>query len=739
MASPVGSLVVRIGADLSELQAGVAKAQTHLGKLGSSMRTGIGIAAKYGAAMVTAAAALGTVLVKNAGAAAKEIENLSTVANANAEVFQRNAYAAKLFGVESEKLADIYKDVGDKVGDFLNTGGGPMADFFEKIGPRVGVTAEQFRNLSGPNALQLYVSSLEKANLSQNEMTFYMEALASDATRLLPLLRNNGKEMAALGDEAQRLGGVLSEIDIQQLSAAHDAMARISAGVRALGNNIAVALAPYIEQVAELILKIAGDSEGFKDKIQAAFEGGAKFAAAFADVIQGLRVVFKGLELVVTGFGATVATVFELAIREVFGFATKVNSAVNFAINQLNRIPKVDIELLETDASQFGVVKFVSALGDAMREQTSEVRSELHDLAMQELPSDKVKKFLDEVKNSSVDAAAAVVQAKQEMAGVGSGVSHQDDMAAEEAAARKEALAEQLENLRSHLMSESELETKAHQDRFQALQKSLDEGLLEEGEFQKLKEEMALQHQDRMAEITGKEEEARREGIAGKLLALQESLMSEAEIEVASYKERLQTLIDALETRMLTEDEYRVLREQAEVAHQERLAAIENEGLSRRLAFEKMTMQQKSKLISQELANITAGVSQHSRKMFELNKVAGIANAIINAYEGISLTMKSYPYPINIGMAAAHAAAAFAQVSAIKSASFGGGSAPSIAGSTPATPVSPVSSGAPSQLGGARLAVEGIDLNSLFTGRTVRELAERLKEHIADGGDVVFV
>jgi len=61
-----------------------------------------------------------------------------------------------------------------------------MADFFETVAPLVGVTADNFKDLSGPQALQLYVDSLEKANLSQSQMTFFMEAIASDATALLP-------------------------------------------------------------------------------------------------------------------------------------------------------------------------------------------------------------------------------------------------------------------------------------------------------------------------------------------------------------------------------------------------------------------------------------------------------------------------------------------------------------------------------------------------------------------------
>ena len=64
---------------------------------------------------------------------AKEIDNLSRLANESVESFQKLTYASKPFGVEQDKLADILKDVNDKVGDFITTGQGGMVDFFKKI------------------------------------------------------------------------------------------------------------------------------------------------------------------------------------------------------------------------------------------------------------------------------------------------------------------------------------------------------------------------------------------------------------------------------------------------------------------------------------------------------------------------------------------------------------------------------------------------------------------------------
>ena len=205
-------LKFRMGADPSGVEQGAARAKRSIKDVDNSFGDMAKRAAKFGAMMATAWAAFKTAAVAAGVSAAKtavEIDNLSRVANTNTTEFQKWAIASKTVGIEQEKLADILKDITDRVGEFLSTGGGPMKDFFENIAPKVGVTAEQFARLSGPEALQLYVSSLEKAGLSQQQMTFYLEAMSGDLTRMIPLLRNGGAEMKRLGDAAEDAGNIL--------------------------------------------------------------------------------------------------------------------------------------------------------------------------------------------------------------------------------------------------------------------------------------------------------------------------------------------------------------------------------------------------------------------------------------------------------------------------------------------------------------------------------------------------
>ena len=274
-------------------------------------------------AAATALAGAVVAMTRSTVAAANEIDQLSQVANANPELFQRWSAASATVGIEQEKLADILKDVNDRVGDFLQTGGGPMADFFENIAPRVGVTADQFARLSGPEALQLYVDSLERAGVSQQEMTFYLEAMASDTTRLIPLLQNGGAEMTRLGAQAQALGAVLDTDAIAAMRRSELALVSIGQVFTGVRNRIAVALAPSLEAVANAFVALASSTSPISrafDAVLTNLDRLAIYAGTFAMFLAGRWVAAMGAAaLSVRGLATTLVVLKGALIRTGIG------------------------------------------------------------------------------------------------------------------------------------------------------------------------------------------------------------------------------------------------------------------------------------------------------------------------------------------------------------------------------------------------------------------------------------
>lgn len=260
---------------------------------------------------------------------AKEVKNLASLSNASVEEFQRYAYGAKSVGVEQEKLADIFKDTTDRVGEFLARGSGEMSDFFKEIAPKIGLTADAFKGLSGPQALQLYYSSLEKAGISQQQITTYMEQMADEASALAPLLKNAGAGFKEFGDRAQTTGLIINAFDIDRLVKAKQSFTDLQATFTGVSRQIAVGLLPGIEAVTDKLANMRdngaaekiGQTIGFLaenvDILVAAL--GGKLAAAFTKF---------GLEAVASGYQATKAMLDSVTASKAAAIAKAEETAV---------------------------------------------------------------------------------------------------------------------------------------------------------------------------------------------------------------------------------------------------------------------------------------------------------------------------------------------------------------------------------------------------------------------------
>lgn len=147
----------------------------------------------------------------------RELEQMSNKAGVTVERMQELAYATEQYNVSGDQLADMLKDVQDKLGDFSATGGGEFADWMTNIAPKVGLTIEKLQQMSGPDALIAMQDAMDKTNVSAAEQVFYLESIANDVSTLQPLLRNNGSELQRLTGHYRNLNAALSETDISQL------------------------------------------------------------------------------------------------------------------------------------------------------------------------------------------------------------------------------------------------------------------------------------------------------------------------------------------------------------------------------------------------------------------------------------------------------------------------------------------------------------------------------------------
>lgn len=215
-------LVVNIGNFIEPINQAERKAKSASETIGQSFKT-IGSTMKSVSDFMNNQIVAGlTSTVTRVIDTGSEIKKLAQLANTSTSSFQYYAKGAETVGISMDKFANQLKGMQQNIGNFQQTGGGPLADFFKNIAPQVGVTISQFQKLSGPDALQLYYDSLVKANVSQESMRFYMEALISGSTALIPLLENGGAGFKKWGDTAQKAGIIMDDAMIKKLTQAKE-------------------------------------------------------------------------------------------------------------------------------------------------------------------------------------------------------------------------------------------------------------------------------------------------------------------------------------------------------------------------------------------------------------------------------------------------------------------------------------------------------------------------------------
>lgn len=237
--------------------------KTGISKLAQEVNIGFASMAGTIVGTIGSAVTLGAIvaLATQTANAAAEIEKLAYLSGTTPIQFQEWVVGARAMGVEMDKLSDIFKDTRDRIGEFTQEGSGELAKFFTEIATKTeGGTqgalklANAMRELSGPDALLLYVQKLEEAGIAQNEFVMYMESVADEATLLIPLLENGGEGFELWAEAARNAGAIMNEETLaaaQRLKVETELLEMQVAGLR---NQFLQSLLPALNQIAGAFL-----------------------------------------------------------------------------------------------------------------------------------------------------------------------------------------------------------------------------------------------------------------------------------------------------------------------------------------------------------------------------------------------------------------------------------------------------------------------------------------------------
>lgn len=295
MATKLGTLTLDLVTKIGGFVGPMQEAEKQTKNSFENMRTR---ANAYGMAITgiagSAAMALGSLAASTANQAA-ELEIFANRANTTTQEFQKMAVGASAMGIEGDKLSDMMKDFNEKMGELTAVGAGGGKDFFDKLsGDMKGGAKEakslilEMQKLSGPEALQMYVDKLEDAGVSQQEMSFYLESMASDMTDLYPLLANGGEGMKLYGDMAERAGLIMTDTTKEAALALKDQMFMLDLQMQGAKNQLVTAVIPAFVDVAD------------------AFLGGSEQGLQFTGVAEGVGTAIRGIGKVAIGATASI-------------------------------------------------------------------------------------------------------------------------------------------------------------------------------------------------------------------------------------------------------------------------------------------------------------------------------------------------------------------------------------------------------------------------------------------------
>jgi hypothetical protein len=217
--------------------------------------------------------------------------------------------------------------------------------------------------------------------------------------------------------------------------------------------------------------------------------------------------------------------------------------------------------------------------------------------------------------------------------------------------------------------------------------------------------------------------------------------LTELELLDEQHQQKMDKLAELQEGEVIFKDELKQAELQAELAHSAKKLDIMM-GTGSKIqelnkAFQKGQLQGSLAFFAADFG----GMSQHSRKMFELTKAARLADAVINIPSTVMAAVKHGTemggWPVGAAMGAAALASQLAQLRAIQSATFAGGG--SAGGGSAGGGGASASSVAQSQQPQQPLQQRFVNLNlyggdnTMYSKDSVRTLIQRIGEEVKDG------
>ncbi|CAM8020281.1 TPA: phage tail tape measure protein [Klebsiella pneumoniae] len=194
-----------------------------------------------GAAAATAAVGIGAAglaIVKNTAQQVTEADRWAKSLKMSTQDLLSWQYAAEQAGLTGDNIADIFKDINDKVGDAVLNKSGEAAQALDTL----GLSAQKLAQQSPDKQLMAISEALQKIPTRAGK-TNILESLGNDLSKMLPLFDNNNEKLKQFIQLSKDFGVAPPQEDIDNLVKVNQFFQDIETSARGLKMEIASGLA----------------------------------------------------------------------------------------------------------------------------------------------------------------------------------------------------------------------------------------------------------------------------------------------------------------------------------------------------------------------------------------------------------------------------------------------------------------------------------------------------------------
>lgn len=642
-------------------------------------------------------------IIKSSINTANRLNDLQDRLGVTVEQMSRLEYMTKRTGVPLNSLTTGVQRMTRRISEAAN-GTGEAVDALQEL----GLSAEQLNALSPDQQFYELADALDAVPGQSDKVRLAMKLLDSEGVALLQTMKGGSAAMRELADESDRTGNTISSGFAEQATQANAAITRMQGAATGLTNKLAIELAPSIETTADWL---ATNAETVKDVTVAlgSLTIGIK-ALTIAQSTFNMVARANPYVMLATAIGTVVSAVY--VAHEAF------ENQANQAVELRNRVEELTKTLDGLSVAQLRNEK--NDIAVQMEKSANRARELKRELAPLKELIENSGQLTPQGGALPTATAEDILRAKQLKAGI------EDNTL--EAKALEEAYkqaGDRLERMKRIQNKEDESDRKRRNTERAGRGPNREVSEADDPLLQ------MMEAKERGAAIRKQMED----DAAAAYESIRTNLQTQEEAENERYQGRMERLQMFLEFNKDKQSEINGVMEREQQRHSERMAAIDEARFQQQLQGAQMVF-----------GNLSTLMNTESRKLFEIGKIAAIAEATVS---GIEASIHAYKFGTKIGgpaMGAAFATTAAlatgVKIAQLKSQQFGGGgtvSGGTAGGAGPGTyqPSQPQIPDGPASSEDDRRGVQ-IIFNGNVNGLDPDQIARSIKDHL-DSTDFVLV